>query len=81
MSESKFKKWITLLKENPVSPKLKKIAWVSNFLAVIAFLLVNGLLWYCVAYKEYLLLDSVPVGIIILPEILLLAAVIFPFLS
>ena len=28
MSESKFKKWITLLKENPVSAKVKKIAWV-----------------------------------------------------
>ena len=80
MSESKFKKWITLLKENPVSPKLKKIAWVSNFLAVIAFILVNGLLWYFVSYKDYLLLDYVPVGIVILPEILLLIAVIFPFL-
>ena len=80
MSESKFKKWITLLKENPVSPKLKRIAWISNFLAVAAFLLVNGLLWYFVSYKDYLLLDYVPVGIIILPEILLLILVIFPFL-
>ena len=78
--ESKFKKWITLLKENPVSPKLKKIAWFSNFLAVAAFILLNIVLWYFVSYKNYLLLDYVPVGIIIVPEILLLIAVIFPFL-
>ena len=80
MSESKFKKWITLLKENPVSAKVKKIAWFSNFLAVAAFILVNVVLWYFVSYKNYLLLDYVPVGIIIVPEILLLIAVIFPFL-
>ncbi len=80
MSESKFKKWITLLKENPVSPKVKKIAWVSNFLAVAAFIMLNVVLWYFVSYKNYLLLDYVPAGIIIVPEILLLIAVIFPFL-
>lgn len=80
MSESKFKKWITLLKENPVSPKLKRIAWISNFLAVAAFIMLNVVLWYFVSYKNYLLLDYVPVGIIIVPEILLLIAVIFPFL-
>ena len=78
--ESKFKKWITLLKENPVSPKLKRIAWVSNFLAVAAFIMLNVVLWYFVSYKNYLLLDYVPVGVIIVPEILLLIAVIFPFL-
>ena len=80
MSESKFKKWITLLKENPVSDKVKRIAWISNFLAVAAFILVNVILWYFVSYRNYLLLDYVPVGIIIVPEILLLVAVIFPFL-
>ncbi len=78
--ESKFKKWITLLKENPVSPKLKRIAWISNFLAVAAFIMLNVVLWYFVSYKNYLLLDYVPVGVIIVPEILLLIAVIFPFL-
>lgn len=80
MSESKFKKWITLLKENPVSPKLKRIAWISNFLAVAAFIMLNVVLWYFVSYKHYLLLDYVPVGLLILPEVLLLIAVIFPFL-
>ena len=50
--ESKFKKWITLLKENPVSPKLKKIAWFSNFLAVAAFVFLNIVLWYFVSYKN-----------------------------
>ena len=80
MSESKFKKWITLLKENPVSQKLKRIAWISNFLAVAAFIMLNVVLWYFVSYKNYLLLDYVPVGVIIVPEILLLIVVIFPFL-
>ena len=78
--QSKFKKWITLLKENPVSPKVKRIAWIANFLAVAAFIMLNVVLWYFVSYKNYLLLDYVPVGLLILPEILLLIAVIFPFL-
>ncbi len=80
MSESKFKKWITLLKENPVSPKVKRIAWISNFLAVAAFIMFNIVLWYFVSYKNYLLFDYLPVGLLIIPEIILLLAVIFPFL-
>ena len=78
--ESKFKKWIKLLKENPVSPKLKRISWIANFAAVVAFIFLHIVLWYFVSYKNYLLLDDVPVGIIIVPEILLLIAVILPFL-
>lgn len=77
--ESKIKKYFSLLKENPVSDKMKRIAWISNFIGVAAFILFNIVLWYFVSYKNYLLFDYMPVGTIIVPEVIMLIVVIIPF--
>lgn len=67
------------MEEQTISKKIKTTKWIFNSISAVMMIVFNLIIYRLLSYEDFLFLDYLPLKLLIIAEVLLVLAVILPF--